>query len=567
MNSRLSLFGGAFIGLLAMLIVLGGTDSTYAATFNPVMRFCFDDFSTSDPNPTETGDPGECDGDNSASSPSTFALGFDLPKGDANFAAIVTYIPSEWVIPRGDEFPIGTKVGLLEAIATIGIINGPCDSTLNLIGTAGFTLFNASTDINDTFEFPDEDLGDSTKQDWAEDLDDNGLIEAVDKYPAFANRIIEDEDGNPQQPFRRSAGHLIIAGADVLIQYLIYEPGTFINKNLPDDPDLGYPSVTLLQNAGDPDIVPEPGPITDFCSPLGATVTNLGTGDACDSVVNDDPDDDDITNDGCPALGEPETGEQCQNSEDDDRNDDLDFSRAAGTGEQARINDGCPQAGDQSEADIEYVLYRNPAEEGVYTITTIAVGQPDADGDGIENLLDTCPFDPNVGDSRIKGDGDADEDGLDAACDPNDDPLTGGTNSDQDLDGYLNRQDNCPLIANGEDDLGPDGEPLNQKESDVDEDGDRQTDFVGDACDPDPLVFNGEPLEERIRTLTLDVEIGPGGPPPEDGTDGDTPATDGDDDDGGGSALIFIIIGVIAAVVVVGGGAFYFMRRGGGTPA
>ncbi len=557
MNSRLSLFGGAFIGLLAMLIILGGTDSAYA-TFNPTVRFCFDDFSTVDANPTEPGDPGECDGDSSAGAPSTFILGIDLPKGDANFAGLVSYIPNEWTVTPGDEFPIGTKAGLVEAIATIGIINGACNSTLNLIGTAGFTLFNASTDITDTFEFIDEELGDSTKQDWAEDLDGNGLIEAVDKYPAFANRIIQDENDNPQQPIRRAAGLLIFAGADVLVQYLLFDGGTFINKNLPDDPGLGYPSVTLLQNAGDPDVVPEPGPITDFCTPLGATVTNFGTGDACDSVVNDDPDDDDITNDGCPALGEPETGEQCQNSEDDDRNDDLDFSRAAGTGEQARINDGCPQEGDQSEADIEYILYRNPAEEGVYTITTIAVGQPDADGDGIENLLDTCPFDPNVGDPRIKGDGDLDEDGLDAACDPNDDPLTGGTNSDQDLDGYLNRQDNCPLIGNGE-------ETTNQKESDVDEDGDRQIDLIGDDCDPDPLVFNGEPLAERIRTLTLEVNIGPGEAPTD---DGDTPVTDGDDD-GGGSAVIFIIIGVIAAVAVLGGGAFYFMRRGsgGGTPA
>jgi hypothetical protein len=286
----------------------------------------------------------------------------------------------------------------------------------------------------------------------------------------------------------------------------------------------------------------------------------LGTGDACDSVVNDDPEDDDLINDGCPTLGTPESeaeardgGDPCANNIDDDRNDDLDFSRAAGLGEEARINDGCPQDGGSSEAEIDYVLYANPSEEGTYTIVTIAVGQADADGDGIENTLDTCPFDVNLGDPRIKGDGDLDGDGLDAACDPDDSNI----NSDEDLDGYLNRQDNCPLIPNGE-------ETSNQVDDDVDDDGDRQNDGIGDDCDQNPLVFDGEPLTERIRTLTADLVIGP----PGEGTptDGETPSPSDGDDDGGG-ATIFIIIGIIAAVAVLGGGAFYFMRRSSGGSA
>ena len=569
MIGRLPLFSGA-LGLLALLVVLGGADTAYANTFNPQIRFCFDDFSTQDPNPTAPGDPGECDGDSSAGAASTFALGFDIPSGDVNFGGIITYLPNEVSVTPGDEFPIGTKVGLLESIATIGIINGACDSTLELLGTtAGFELFNASIDINDTIEFQEESGGDENRQDWSEDLDDNSFFDAVDKYPTFINRVIQDENDNPQQPFRRSAGYIIIAGADILIQYLVYDPGTFISKNLSNDPDLGYPTVVLLQNIGDPELVPEPGPITDFCSPLSANVTNFGRGQACDSgnrgeVINDDPEDDDLFNDGCPALGTPESevvledgSDPCANREDDDRNDDLDFSRAAGLGEQASVNDGCPQVGDTSEADIEYVIYRNPPEEGTYTITTIAVGQPDADGDGLENFLDTCPFDANVGDPRIKGDGDLDDDGLDAACDPNDDPATGGTSSDQDLDGYTNRQDNCPLISNGEDDLGPDGEPLNQQDNDVDADGDDQSDGIGDACDPNPLVFDGEPLEERTRVLTFEMEIGPPSPD-QDTTDDGTPSEG--DDDGGLSTGVIILI-VIVGVVIIGGGAALYMRR------
>ena len=556
--------GTAPVLLLSLLLILASADSIHAGTFNPEVRACLEDFSTPDPNPTTPGDPTECDGDTAAGAVADLSLGVDIPKGDVNFGGLVTYIPNEWTVARGDEFPVGTRVGLVEAVATIGIINGACDNTLNLTtSTGGFQLFNSSLDITDTIDFEFEDEGDSTRQDWAEDIDGDGLKEFVTQYPSFINRLITDEDDNPQQPIRRSAGHLVIAGADILLQYLVYEPGTFISKNLTNDPDLGYPTVVTLQNIGDPEIVPEPGPITDFCTPLGTTATLLGIGDACDSVVNDDPDDDDLINDGCPTLGTPESeaetrdgSDPCANNIDDDRNNDLDFSRAAGLGEEARINDGCPQEGSSSEAEIDYVLYANPSEEGTYTIVTIAVGQPDADGDGIENFLDTCPFDVNVGDPRIKGDGDLDGDGLDAACDPDDSNI----NSDEDLDGYLNRQDNCPLIPNGE-------EGSNQVDDDVDDDGDRQNDGIGDDCDPNPLVFDGEPLTDRIRTLTVDIEIGPPGEDtPTDGeTNGETPSPSEGDDDGGG-ATIFIIIGIIAAVAVVGG-AFFFMRRSSGGSA
>src|SRR2546422_7930665 len=107
-------------------------------------------------------------------------------------------------------------------------------------------------------------------------------------------------------------------------------------------------------------------------------------------------------------------------------------------------------------------LYTNPPP-GKYQLVLTAFGERDADGDGIENALDTCPFDANVGNPRVKGDGDADEDGLDAACDPNDFEY----NPDQDGDGYLNRDDICPLTK------GPDAST--QKDSDGDQ--------IGDECD------------------------------------------------------------------------------------
>ena len=144
-----------------------------------------------------------------------------------------------------------------------------------------------------------------------------------------------------------------------------------------------------------------------------------------------------------------------------------DFPTARTTVSRTVITDQCAPfaltlkergADDKGEA-----LQRNPPA-GSYTFALTAFGLRDADGDGIENALDSCPFDVNVGDPRVPGDGDADLDGLDAACDPND--LV--PNADQDGDGILNRGDLCPLVPNGD----PSGA---QKDSDLDQ--------IGDECD------------------------------------------------------------------------------------
>ncbi len=540
MNRRLVLVEGSLLGLLALILIFGGADTTRAGSFNPSITITFAD-------PT-----------GGASSDTVTEL--SIPRGDVNFAGIVAFIPREFVITPGDEIPIGTEVGRLTSTATLGLINAPCNNPLPV----EFTMLNASIDTEDTVTFDDlngnnhDDVFDDRNGDFPPRVEEGLFALAVEKYPEYINRLFE---GNPT-PIRRAPGTTVVAGVDILLHFVVYEPGTFISSIISNEVELGYPSVTLLQDIGDPEFEPVPGVITDFCTPLETTNSTLGVGDACVSVVNDDADDDDTINDGCPVFGQSEAdvvlddgGDPCANAKNDDANDDLDASLAAGLPEQPRINDGCPQVGSTSEGDIKYPLIFNPGE-GTYTFTTIAVGQRDADGDGIENSMDTCDLVANLGDPRIKGDGDLDEDGLDAACDPNDDPLTGGTSSDEDLDGYLNRQDNCPLVANGEIEADIPGVG-NQLDSDVDEDGDDATDQIGDACDPNPDTPDGELL---IVTLTQDITItGDAAPPPT----GDG----GGDDDGGGSGTLIIIIVVIAAVVVVGGGAFYFMRRGGGGAA
>jgi LPXTG-motif cell wall-anchored protein len=437
-----------------MITLFGFADGASAATsFNPTLKVTA---SKTDPN-----------------APSDYVVDFGVPKGDVNFAGVVSFIPLNWGIVKGDAFPVGTPVGFLDAKATLGLINGACNTVLPV----HFDFKNSSINTADTVAYADAD--NNTKGDFSEDKDKNGNFDAVDKYPDFLTRLFKDI-----KPIRRSAGLTAVAGLPILLQFLIFAPGTEINTLIPHDENLGFPTVTVLTNIGDPDAVPTPGPITDFCSPLASVNTSLGT-----------------------------------------------------------AKDGTQ-------------LFVNPLN-GKYTFVTVAVGQRDADGDGYENSLDTCPLVKNVGDPRVTGDGDADQDGLDGACDPKDND----TNSDQDLDGYLNRQDNCPLIANGED---------KKDVPNVGNQADKDSDQIGDACDPhaDSADTEGKLSVQELKVaVTIGDGTGPGGPPTSCptcyklGEASATPGTSTGSSGGSSNSWIFIVIGVIAAIVILGGGAFFLMRK------
>ncbi len=245
MSHRLVFIAGSLIGLLAFVLILGGTDTAYGQTFSPTYEITL-----VDPEPDANSD---------------FTTEFGLPAGDVQFGGAVFFIPKEWGITPADEIPIGTIVGDLTATATLGLINNACNNPLPV----AFIMVNASIDPSDTVDYLDTD--DNGTEDYAEDKDGSGLQDGFEKYPDFITRVLDDEPGNevgqPLQPIRRAAGIAIVAGINVLLQFLIFEPGTFINENIPNDPELGYPTVTLLQNAGDPAFDPIPGPITDFCTP------------------------------------------------------------------------------------------------------------------------------------------------------------------------------------------------------------------------------------------------------------------------------------------------------------
>jgi len=258
-----------------------------------------------------------------------------------------------------------------------------------------------------------------------------------------------------------------------------------------------------------------------------------------DTGKNEDQDGDGTDNfaDNCPLVANPD-------QKDTDKDD---------------IGDACDK--NPSEPDGLLDLSMGP-QAGDYKFTVFTVAQRDADNDGIQNSMDTCPYVANKGDSTKLNDGDADGDGIDAACDPNDDPISRGTNTDQDADGYLNRQDNCPLVPNGQD--SKDQPTGNQHDADFD--------GIGDVCDTNPDSPDGELIS---RTLAADIKIGAGGAGgaptncPDCFKPGDPPLviaqkTPPPEEGGGSDTTTYLIIGgaIAAAVVVLGGGATLLLRRG-----
>lgn len=113
-------------------------------------------------------------------------------------------------------------------------------------------------------------------------------------------------------------------------------------------------------------------------------------------------------------------------------------------------------------------------EANPYTGTITA---DDADGDGIDNVEDNCPyiFNPvRPVDETVQGD--ADGDGIGDVCDPcplipDSDLCTVPDFDDKDGDGIRNVEDNCPYAANSD-----------QKDSDGD--------WAGDVCDLCPNTAN-----------------------------------------------------------------------------
>lgn len=171
-----------------------------------------------------------------------------------------------------------------------------------------------------------------------------------------------------------------------------------------------------------------------------------------------------------------------------------------------RQDRGLTQDNSNTTANEGNIPYRaNPAVPGTYKFVEYLRSQRDFDTDGIENRVDSCPYqataswNPRISDAINDPDGDgipgqdnvaiAGEQLLDGTgCDPT--PLT--ANTDMDGDGFSNRQDNCPLTSNA-------------SQADPDADG------IGTICDVVDTFGDGH-LHETCSTVQVDVGS-PGTPP------------------------------------------------------
>jgi hypothetical protein len=134
-----------------------------------------------------------------------------------------------------------------------------------------------------------------------------------------------------------------------------------------------------------------------------------------------------------------------------------------------------------SENESGNVWRTNPDCPGTYTFWGYTASIRDADGDNLDNALDTCPYNSNTASgcdpTNEAYPGDADKDGLCDVCDPTPDVA----NWDPDGDAYQNFQDNCALVSNP-----------NQLDTDLDR--------IGDVCDQNPTTPDGVRGEEWFPT-------------------------------------------------------------------
>ena len=395
--------------------------------------------------------------------------------GDYNFGGVLQFAPTS---PTDADIPDGAILGELKSIAVLGVLNNPCNRRVDIDTLPPkFVFEEATTDITNTFDSepwgPTEPLGQNDLARLAGDtttppdgVQDVNPPPVVTKYPSFLNAIFDPDwvdfgpdhiagnaddnwgpsGPNPIKPVFRQAAVTSIGFAGnlwVILQTVVFAPGTKLPQLPAVDAGYGFPSVTVLQTASAAGSATPTAPsaITDFCTPLHVDLVSYG-------VTHDNP------------ATAPDEG-------------------------------GIPT--------------RTLPDSGDVTTVGYYLSQRDADGDSFENSLDTCPlnadtvWNPHSLTNPAPDDTDTvagllTGDGIPNTCDPTPNEATGLQPTDHDNDGFPNSGDNCPLIAN------PD-----QSDKDPNENGEPGVgDGIGDACDPNPGAPDGaQILCVKLNTITV----------------------------------------------------------------
>ncbi len=371
----LALVLGVFVAVMAAVVVVRVSD---AITFEPTLTA-----SVADP---------------TAGAASDVTTEFGIGAGSAQYFALATFTPPEFELAAGADLPLGAFVGALNANATLGLINGPCNSALPVT----FDMMNATTDTSTVVTFDEQ----------FQDADANTLPDGVDKFPDFITRILPGST-----PLFRQFGQASVAGSAVSLNFVVLSPGATIPGLGTIDPAWGYASVTVLNNNGDPGAISAPGPITEFCTPLSTEITTFGT-------TKDNPatsaDESGVTIQTNPANGGTYTFRTRAISLYDTDDDNIDNSidtcpYVANTGDPTVAGEG-----DQDNDGIDDACDPTPTETKV-----------DDDDDAYTNRGDNCPLVANGADPDNQTDGD--NDGIGDACDQNPTTADGGSASPVDV--------------------------------------------------------------------------------------------------------------------------------------
>lgn len=361
-----------------------------------------------------------------------------------------------WATPGYSSVAIGADVGASIADATLGLLNGPCAAAVPV----PFAPMTKAT-IDDSTN--DGDVDGPADDDWPGYGDGtlalapggpagfggtpDGLADADTIWPLFLDSIAPQ--ATTGAPLARLHGQVLnlagIVGTHVSLELLIYpDNGALSSFGGPAAGDDVYPMLVVLENTAIGS-KSAPSTVTDVCTSLDVFVTRFG---------------------------------------------------------ESRDNSNTPA--DESGTPI----WTNPSAAATLTFSATLNSIPDADGDGLDNSLDTCPFVTNTEDPRASGAaGDPDGDGIDSACDPDPASPCGPGEADDilaadcDADGFFNRDDRCPLV--------PDT-------SDADTDGDS----IGDVCDllgaggfglgpsaQDGTTLTASPSDTVTVSAVHDVEI------------------------------------------------------------
>jgi len=376
----------SLFGLLALALALFGSTDTQAQSYKPLFTY------------TVAINVG------GAASDTVNVITINAPDLNYEDSSLYTFSPIDGWSATSAAIPIADKVGTLAASVSVGLIGGPCSTPL----PPNFILENASVDTSDVLGPADMFwlLKNAVTNPVPKAGKGNVLIpDYLEAMPHFVNELLDPPGVAPPLQLRaRYAGYTTVAGMNILIQFLVLNPGQLMQlggiKALLG-PELGHPSLVVLNNPISQ--VEAPGAISDFCTSLNTTTTLLDV-----SEVNQ------------------YTG--------------------TGGGVTARTNP-------PSNTGV--------LGTGTHMARNYSQSERDADGDGVENDLDPCHYTADPGwDPRgaaVQPGKDSDGDGLGDTCDPDINGNPGdpglidcvGTQNDCDNDGYDNRQDICPLVANG----------------------------------------------------------------------------------------------------------------------